>query len=230
MDRQHIREEQIVERYLQGKLSAAEEQAFEEAYLGDPELLAELEAAERLRDGLRDVQEADVGARPPRRSRWLEVMASPRYGIAASVVAAAALAASGLLVLQNRTGGSAGPSALVAASHVRVLSLVSVRGTGNANSITAPAADDWTVLLLDPGVGDYEQYRAVLVRVDGNAEREILRRDGLLPTYEDQLALGVPGRLLTAGQYEVRLAGSRRDSKAPLDELGRTPLTVTPRP
>jgi hypothetical protein len=230
MDRQHIRDAQIVERYLQGKLSPAEEQAFEEAYLGDPELLAELEAAERLRDGLQDIHEADLAARPLSRSRWLA--ASPRFGIAASIIAAAALAASGVLLLQNRTRESDALSPLAAASHVRVLSLVSVRGADNANVITAPAADDWTVLLLDPGFGDYDEYRAVLVRVDATATREILRLDGMLPTYEDQLALGVAGRMLTPGKYEVRLAGGRRDSPAgpAFDELGRTPLTVTPRP
>ena len=38
MDRQYIRDTQVIERYLQGRLTAAEEQAFEEAYLADPEL------------------------------------------------------------------------------------------------------------------------------------------------------------------------------------------------
>lgn len=232
MDRQHIREGQIVERYLQGKLSAAEEQAFEEAYLGDADLLAELEAAERLRDGLKDLHEVERGARPPPRARWLELAGSPRYGIAASVVAAAALVASGMLFVQNRGLESAVTAPLAAASNMRLLPLVSVRGAGDANVIGAPASDEWAVLLLDPGFADYDRYRAVLVRVDGAAEQEILRLDGMTPTYEQQLALGLPGRVLAPGAYEVRLAGGRRDWPAgrALDELGRTRLTVTPRP
>ena len=38
MDRQYIRDHQVIERYLSGALTADEEQAFEEAYLGDAEI------------------------------------------------------------------------------------------------------------------------------------------------------------------------------------------------
>ena len=55
MDRQYIHDNRVIERYLSGQLSAAEEQALEEAYLADPDLLAELEATERLRDGIKDL-------------------------------------------------------------------------------------------------------------------------------------------------------------------------------
>ncbi len=232
MDRQHISEGQIIERYLQSKLSAAEEQAFEEAYLGDPELLAELEAAERLRDGLEDFHKTERGVPTPPRSRWLELAASPQFGIAASVVAAAALIASGVLFLQNRGIERAVTAPLAAASSMRLLPLVSVRGAGDSNVIGAPAADEWAILLLDPGFADYDRYRAVLVRVEGAAEQEVLTLDGMTPTYEHQLALGLPGRLLAPGDYAIRLSGGRRDWPAgrALDELGRTPLTVTPRP
>ncbi len=232
MDRQHIREGQIIERYLQGRLSAAEEQAFEEAYLGDHELLAELEAAERLRDGLKAFHEAEPGARAPPRSRWLELAGSPRFGMAASLVAAAALIASGVLFEQNLELRGASTAPLTAASRTRLLPLVSVRGAGDANVIGAPAADEWTVLLLDPGFADYDHYRAVLVRIDGTAEQEILSLDGITPTYEQQLAIGLPGRMLAPGRYTIRLTGGRRDWPAgrALEELSRTPLTVTPRP
>jgi hypothetical protein len=45
------------------------------------------------------------------------------------------------------------------------------------------------------------------------------------------VALGLPGRLLPPGDYEVRLEGGKRDWPAAreLDELSRTPLTVTAR-
>src|SRR5258706_16090556 len=142
MARQHIRESEIIERYLQGKLGAAEEQAFEEAYLGDPELLAELEAAERLRDGLKDFHEAARGVRTPPRSPWLDLAASPRFGIAASVVAAAALVASSALFVQNRGIERAVTAPLAAASSMRLLPLVSVRGAGDSNVIGTPAANE----------------------------------------------------------------------------------------
>jgi hypothetical protein len=112
-----------------------------------------------------------------------------------------------------------------------LLPLVSVRGGGGANVVAAPAADEWTVLLLDGSFTDYDRYRAVVVRRDAGAEQELLRLDGMTATYEGMLAVGLPGRVLTPGEYEVRLAGGRADWPAgrDLDELTRTPLTVAAR-
>ncbi|HET8697375.1 MAG TPA: hypothetical protein VFO94_07820 [Gammaproteobacteria bacterium] len=238
MDRRQIRDEQVIERYLGGTLTAAEEQAFEEAYLADPQLLEELELAERLRAGLKEAGggvagSAGVGGsagatayRAGRRARWQALVASPRYGLAASLVAAVALASTAALLVQNRTLRTGAPAA--GQTHTRLLQLVSVRGADNPNQIAAPAPGEWTVLLLDPGFGDYDTYRAVLAR-DG---AEVLRLDGLTPTYEDQLALGMPGDLLAPGDYEIRLSGRKRDWPADResDEVGRTPLTVAARP
>jgi hypothetical protein len=230
MDRQYIRDAQVIERYLQGKLSGAEEEAFEEAYLADSELLAELKAADRLREGLQDFYATE---RPPQaapRSGWRELVASTRYGIAASLVAAAALTSSGLLYMQNRGLEGGSESQLVAASNMRLLPLVSVRGANDANVIAAPAAEEWVVLLLDAGFTDYDHYRATVVRRD--ADETLLRVDEMTPTYEGLLALGMPGRALAPGDYEVRLEGGRRDWPADraLDELTRTPLTVEAAP
>ncbi len=95
-----------------------------------------------------------------------------------------------------------------------------------------PAADDWTVLLLDAGFTDYDRYSAELLREDGGVEREVASEAGMTPTYEGLLAFGVSGRELTPGDYEIRLSGGRKgwDATHPLDELTRIPLTVRARP
>jgi hypothetical protein len=230
MDRQHIRDNQVIERYLQGKLSAADEQAFEEAYMTDPELLGEVQLAERLREGFKNLPEEDRARQPAPRSRWLELAGSPRYGIAASLVAAAALLSSGVLYLQEPGFGRSETVSFAGPSNTRVVPLVTVRGSGTPNSIVAPSTDEWTVLMLDTGLGDYDSYRAVLTRA-GSAD-ELLRLDGMTPGYEGMVALGLPGRLLPPGDYEIRLDGANSDWPAARepDELSRTPLTVTPRP
>ena len=229
MDRQQIRETQVVERYLNGTLSPAEEQAFEEAYLADPQLEQELDLAERLRTAFKDLDaEGSVPRAAPRRARWLDVVSSPRYAVAASLVAAVALASTAGLYVQNQALRGGDGEAFVN-GQTRLLPLVSVRGAANPNEIAVPGRGELTVLLLDPGFGDYEVYSAAVTRSDGD---EVLRREGLTPTYEGLVALGVPGEMLSPGTYEVRLSGGRRDwpSTRELDELSRTPLTVVARP
>lgn len=232
MDRQYIRDAQVIERYLHGRLTAAEEAAFEEAYMADPALLEELELAEKLRDGLRDMPDAELPVPQPARGGWLRLAASPRYGLAASLVAALAVLASGSLYLENQALRNGAGAPLAAASNTRVLPLVAVRGGASANTIAAPGAGDWTVLMLDPGFTDYDRYRAVLVRRDGGSTQELLQADELQPSYEGLLAFGVPARVLTTGDYEIVLEGGRSDWPAgrKLDELTRTPLTVSPAP
>lgn len=226
MDPLPIQGSELIERYLQGRLTPAEEEAFEEAYLADPRLLEELQLAERLRDGMKDRAAAEGAPRAVQRRGWLAVATSPRYGIAASFIAAVALVAAGALYVQNQALQSAGFSA---ARHTRVLPLVAVRGGGDANVITAPAADEWTVLLLDTGFADYDVFSAELLRA-GSGE-ELLRLDGMAAT-DGTVAFGMPGSVLSPGNYDVRLEGGRRDWPAgrALDELSRTRLTVTPAP
>jgi hypothetical protein len=223
MDRQYIRDNQVIERYLRGKLSAAEEQAFEEAYLADSELFNELVLTERLRDGIK-------GAAPPQAvtpARRRSFFGTPQYAVAASVVAALALLSSGVLLVENRTLESAGTGS--AALAARLEPLVAVRGAGD-NTIAAPAAAELVVLLLDPGFAEYDVYDARLVRGAGGDATEIVRRQDLTPTYEGLIALAVPGALLASGTYEVELYGRGSDwpaARAP-DTLTRTALTVAP--
>jgi len=229
MDRQHIREHQVTERYLNGTLSPAEEKAFEVAYLADPELQEELDLAESMRAAFKDFGASpSVERAAPKPARWLGFVSSPRYALAASLVAAAALVSTTALYVQNQGLRGAAGQTFAAAGQTRLLPLVSVRGAANPNEIAAPAPDELTVLLLDPGFGDYDVYRAVLTRRDG---QEVLRRDGLISSYEELLALAVPGAILSPGTYEIRLSGGRRDWPATreLDELSRTPLTVVQR-
>ena len=228
MDRQYIRDQQVIERYLQGKLTPSEEQAFEELYLADAQLLEELKLAERLRQGFKDLDaggqaDAPRGGRP--RGGWSQLLASPRYATAASVIAAVGLLSSSLLYWQNRDlrEGAAG-APLVAASSTRLLPLLSVRGSNNVNVVDAPAADEWTVLLLDAGFTDYDDYRAILYRRSGDVSEEILRLEGMTPTYEGLLALGLAGAQLPPGDYEVELSGRTAGA---IEPLTRTPLTVS---
>jgi hypothetical protein len=220
MNRQYIRDNQIVERYLQGRLTADEKAAFEEAYLGDADLLQELKTADLLRRGLEAHDAAQ--RREQRPSAAARSAAAPRYALAASLVAGIALTFSSYLFVENRELRSEN------IAPARVVPLVTVRG-GNPNSIEAAATNDRTVLLLDPGFMPYDRYRATVVRRSPAAATELLSVDGLTPSYEGQLGVVMPSRLLTPGDYEVVLAGRMRDwpERRASDDLGSTAFTVT---
>jgi hypothetical protein len=227
MNRQYIREHGVMERYLAGVLSAEEEQAFEEAYLEDTELLEELHAAERLREGLRELDTAGRLERSRPRPRWLRAVASPQYAAAASVLLVVTLAFSTVLYRENRELRQQDFAANTAITHL--IPLESVRG-GATRSTPEPAANEWIVLLVDGGPASYDVYRAAVIRRQDGAAEEVWSGTGLMPTLGGAVAIGLPGRLLRPGDYEVRVEGRMADWPRDRFEQATTlSLTITPR-
>ena len=225
MDRQYIREHQVIERYLSGALTADEEQGFEEAYLGDAELLDQLQAAERLRDGIKGLDSA--GDLERSRPRWRQTFASPRYAMAATVLLAVSLGFSSVLYNENqvlREGGSSTPLA------TRFVALESERG-GNVREIEAPEQDESIVLLLDAGVVAYDTYRAVITRRDGERSEEIWSRANLVPQLNGTtIAVSLQGRMLRFGTYEAKVDGRMNDWPAErFEPVTSIPFVVVPR-
>jgi hypothetical protein len=238
MDRQSIQDHQLIERYLQGKLSAPEEQAFEEAYLADSGLLDELILSEKLQQGLEDVAaggglaaggRSGLGRIGGTRTGWRRVFRSPQYAAAASVLVGVSVIFSALTLVQNlqlRESLGAGGVAMT-----RLVPLVTVRGEA-ANSVEAPAAGEWTVFLLDAGFTEYDDYRGTLVREAAPAGEPVWQLEGLSPAYDGFIAFGLPGRLLVPGAYQIRLEGRMGDwpAERSFEPIARTPLTILPPP
>jgi len=226
MDRQYIREHQVIERYLRGTLTADEEQAFEEAYVGDPDLLAELELVERLRKGVKDLGAAGGIERRSSRKTLFNAPLAKHWAAAASVLLVVSLAVSGGLYRENlslRQG-----SGLTAGTNTRLLPVLTLRGAPEAE-LEAPGADDWAVLLVDPGPTPYDSYRVVVARISGENSVAIWSIDGLEPEYQDQLVIGLPGRLLPPDRYEIVITGRMSDWPVERSEpANRTALRIVP--
>jgi hypothetical protein len=214
MNRQYIRDNGVIERYLSGQLSAAEEQALEEAYLADPDLLAELEATERLRAGIKDLSARGELKRARGTAGWLGALASPQYAAAASVLVAVSLALSGVLYRENvELRQQQGSSTATAMS---MIPIENVRGAA-AIEVAAPAENEMAGLLVDAGADGYDSYRVVILRRGEEAPEEIASAVGLSPDFQSQLAVAEPGRLLTPGLYEIEVEGRMRDWPADRD-------------
>lgn len=209
MDRQYIQEHRIVDRYLNGRLSAEEERAFEEYYLSDPVLLEELELAERLKRAVVSTGEHERG----RRGGPFGVFHSPQYAAAASVLLAASLVLASVLYVQNMSLREQGPGFDFASAVTRLVPLVRTRSAAPIE-ISSRDSNEWTVLEVDVSLADYDLYRVTLERLEGEgAAGRVLELDGLAADGEGYLLVGMPGRLLTPGQYELRVEG-RQDAWA----------------
>jgi hypothetical protein len=201
MDREYIDRYLLIDRYLQGALSNGEEAAFEERLAWDQDLIDEVDLAERLREGLQAAVADDQFTSNTGNfgivSRLTGLFAVPRYAAAASFLLAVILT-SGVL-LNPFTQDDIEPGGPVAVTEI--VPIFAVRS--DVGQTVAVNRDAWTVLLVDV-VGSYDSYR-VTVREDIPGAKPFLIQDGLLPTYPDALAVGMPGAALAGGPYVLSL-------------------------
>ena len=213
----------MIERYLLGRMTDEEAASFEEQFLASETLLNELEAAERLQQGLQTVAAVDKaggeGISQDAEGATAGVMSlfnSPRYAMAASFLLLVSLGVSSHLMRQNNLLESTG-SAPVS----QVVELVSIRG-GAGDPVNVLELDDGVTgftLMLDPGYEPYTRHRATVMRLLENGSSEFVWQvDGLKPGfeegYEDMLALNLPGLVLDKGIYEVHLEGFMEENAA----------------
>jgi len=210
MDLDYIAQNLLVERYLQGRLSAEEQAAFEEALLSSEDLLDQLESAELLQQGMNDVATLEQAQPASARPFWLVSMFnSPRYAMAASFLLLVSLGVSSTLLHQlgQRDGSE------FSITSTQIVPLVSVRGApGNqsVNTLRIDERNEQTVLMLDPGFEQYAHYRATVYRLQAGAEpTQVVQVDGLQPGYEEMLALALSSRVLEPGDYQVTIEGWR---------------------
>lgn len=225
MKREDVGEQLVIERYLKGKLDRSEEEAFEERYLYDPDLVEQLELAERLEDGLAELEKRGE-LRRARARRKLSILGTPQYAAAASVLLVGSLIVSALLYVENaELRGSA--RAVTATPSYRVLPLYSVRGAGGDAVIPRAGEDEVLVLLVDPGPSGYDTFRATVRRVGGPPEI-VWVSPAAEPGYEESLAVGVPGERLPPGDYEVLIEGIAEDAAA--RQVARVPFRIEDAP
>lgn len=213
MDEKYINEEMLIERYLEGKLTAEQAATFEEQFLSSDELLNELETAERLGQGLHDVsalENAHVTKKPTSNivssSNVTALFQSPRYAMAASFMLLVSLGVSSVLLQKNAHLSEFDSNQAIP---TEIIPLVSVRGVGSEmNTLPLGDAPKQFVLMLDPGFEPYSHYRATVYQLDPAKEPAMLWQvDQMLPGYEDMLALSVPSSVLSPGDYAIQLEG-----------------------
>ena len=215
----------LVDRYLLGRMDETEAMAFEDFYASDPDTLSDLETSALLIDSMQasgrsgELSTADSTRSNvvPIHTRIKRFMARPAYGLAASFVAAACAV---LLVAGNLTGTGGSNSEDLVAANFSVVALSPTRGADTGIEIAVREARV-AVFLLDLGFADAPSYTATLHTASGDFVREF---PGLTPDEVESLNVAVPTALLPAGGYRftVRAEGERGDTlQFPFDIAAR---------
>ena len=217
MEHPYLEEEQVVERYLRGSLTADETARFEEHYLTCQTCLDRLDLVERFDRALKGVAQEEVARSTLtiwarlRRSPWL----SPALAVLLLLVAIPGglgwrtiqrldgeleRTQATLAELQNRH-----PEAEV---NVPILRLSPVRSAVEQNEpvhrLTLPSDLRWIVLSLELEEAEYPRFRVTLVNPEGKVawQRDDVERDRL-----GALVLLLPATLFEAGDSQLRVEG-----------------------
>lgn len=238
MDHPRIDEEEILDRYLAGRLSDEEEALFEEHLFECSDCLEKVRWGEELRRGLREAAVEDAARATAavgllawlRRRRPAQLAGLALLGLTL-VLALAALPA---LVLRQRAqiqrlqeaareASAASGEITRPVSDFLVVSLGVVRGAGSSEVELRPDPTKAVILLsLELESNDAETYRVTL---SDEAGRVLWRGDGLAPNLYGTLLVALPSSFLAPGRYRITVEGH---TTAGIEPAGEVRLRVPP--
>ncbi len=229
LDHTTIEKEQLVDRYLMGRLPREEEERFERHYLSCQRCLDQLELGEKMLGGLRqataeDVERAGVAAALALAFRRLGRWRAPL----AALVAAALLLPSGLLYrrLQQVGGELTGLRAELHSPRVNLPLLTLSPRRGDAagaepsHHLRLGAEPGSIVLALELDLPSGAAYRAVLLDSAGEVRWQAV---DLLADGAGNLVLSLPTAFFPPGDHLLRI-----EDPASHQPLAHFPLRILP--
>jgi hypothetical protein len=211
-----IAEDDLVDEYLRGTLSAREKQRFNDHFLCTPERRHKLSFS-------RSLQKYVAAYAESRRTVWRWPGLLTLQGLPHRILEWSLAGTLSLIVLggswltfriqrleqlleqasQQAAAGGQPQEAMMAFPLTPGL----VRGMQGMQKVALPAGADWVQLQLDLGTGEYNRYQAVLQNVEGeqiwsqNTPKVKVGRDSEL------VVLTLPAGLLPRGYYILKLSG-----------------------
>ncbi|MEM9553621.1 MAG: hypothetical protein AAGC60_05130 [Acidobacteriota bacterium] len=230
MDPQTISEQNVIERYVTGRLTDDEVARFEEYFLEHPECAAEVRLAQRLHRGLEAVAAQDVMTASVATSAWTRWLRHRGALLLVLLLVGVALLPLSLLRRIDRLEGD-----LQAAQSPRVntpiFELSAFRGvdlgTAPPHLLTLSSEPEWIVLTLALTHAELPAYRVELRRTAARDSTDDLLWEAanLRPDSLERLVITLPSSLLPAGDYELRAEGTTGEGM-PVP-AGRYALRVT---
>lgn len=219
-----VAEDDLIEKYLGGSLSPGDKEQFERYFLSTPARKRSLSFAATLREYISAREEGApvlTGAAGPSASRrrflfphfWTQ---NPAISLSLAAALLLMVVGAAWLILRERQGNESG-------RHGGVLAVTLVAGatrsSGEITKIVIPANVDVVRLQFKPNADTYQSYFAVVQTVEG---RKVLTSDELktetADTSGNTLYLDVAAKLLSPGDYQLKLSGSH--SSGGSEEIG----------
>ena len=217
MDHREIEQNDVVERYVTGRLGPDELARFEAHYLGCATCCDAVEGAELLHEGLEQMA-AEETVHAVRQSLLAAVFSRMRWPMAAVLMLAVALLPASLVWRENRrlTGDLDTAARTLAEErqpriNTPILTLAGRRGDGAVRQITLRREPEWIVLAVELPEPLAERYRVTLSALSpspdpaqgGDSDSIIWQSSGLVPSFEGVLTLSLHSPLLPSGDYQL---------------------------
>ena len=194
-----IIEDELIDDYLAGKLTADERTAFETYFMNSTQRQEQFRIANALRAYIGDSKQP---AQPPPVARpglFRMPLATVSF-----VAATLLIVAFGWLAFSLRAPGTGSAATIVLSPSG------TTRGGGNLQTVSIPKGAEVVQLELRLSRNDFQKYRATLLNADGNL---VQKSDDLAPT-----AVGTPSITFTVkaaqllpGEYQLKLDGRGAD-------------------
>jgi len=217
MDREFIIKNQIVERYLAGRLPPRGVTDFEKLIRSRPQLIEELGLPDRVNAGLRLLDAAGIAE--PWAEKQKKVWEKPAFTFAAAGVAAAALIGCLVLVMQvsSRDASIAKlkqqnhERAVEPSTRKRPIKVGTARNGPPSQSSFTVHAGDFAELKADLSWSRYSMFRVSIERVD---QGSVARFDGVTKDSNGDLRIALNSGAFGPGDYMITIEGMnmRRES------------------
>ncbi|MGB7926470.1 MAG: hypothetical protein WCF57_24745 [Pyrinomonadaceae bacterium] len=223
-----IVEDELVDEYAAGLLDERERARFESHFLATPDRVRKLRFAKAFKKHVAASTARESPAatndepQPASWKQWLPAFLHTRNPILSFALATALLliAVVGFRQFMHSYGDTS-PSNFYAVT----LTPGVVRDAGEMKRVAIPSTADGAQLRLELATDDYQSYRAAL---QTDAGREIFARDSLKSETTGDgkfVVLSLPSKLLTDGDYQVKLKGATAGGG--LEEIGSYYFRVT---
>jgi len=222
-------EDDLIDEYLSGELSAPEQKLFEDFFMTTPERHEKLRFGRGLKKYVNQAGAVRASATitepaepSPSKRGWFSFLPWQNPTLSYSLAAALVVILIGgvIAIIWNVGIRPQPPGRLLAIELTSGLS----RGDDQIKTFSVTSAETVELdLRIDPSY-DYQRYRGVLQTVDGT---EKFQEDGAKINSPSGaiVALRIPARLLPPGSYSVKLSGLNRQGQ--YEDLGRYSFRVT---